>query len=193
MVWNIDAEAPLGKMRDVFQEDVPMVDILDLPHVTPRLWDAAAVFYSRQSREAEGFVRQRLLRIRQAGVGLVVPGLRRMGSCRGLRGAKLTQLERICGYSEKNLRRMRDDDYAEDGYLIASGKIQAACWHIVKDRVGLAGMRWTIAGAPALLDLRRVYLSRQGEAFVAFRSDCERERLCPYQDRLESQPCSVAA
>ena len=55
IVCIMDGEAALWGMRDAFQEDVPMIDILDLLHVTPRLWDAAALFHGKGSGAAEEF------------------------------------------------------------------------------------------------------------------------------------------
>lgn len=39
---------------------------------------------------------------------------------------------------------------------IASGLIEGACRHLVKDRFELAGMRWTQEGTESLLCLRAV-------------------------------------
>jgi len=193
IVCLMDGEESLWNMRDVFQEDVPLIDILDLLHVTPRLWDAAALFHPRQSGAAERFVRQRLLRILRGEVDAVVRGLRRMGTSQGLRGAKRTQLHTICGYLEKNRHRMRYDEYLACGYPIASGVIEGACRHIVKDRLERTGMSWTISGAQAMLDLRCVYLTEQWESFMTFRIARETERLYPYRDTLKTLPWSVAA
>ena len=63
VVSIMDGQESLWNLRDVFQEDVVMIDILDLLHVTPRLWEAAHVFHSPGSRLAEQFVRQRVLRV----------------------------------------------------------------------------------------------------------------------------------
>ena len=63
IVCIMDGEAALWSMRDAFQADVPMIDILDLLHVTPRLWDAATLFHPKGSRAAEKFVRERVTRI----------------------------------------------------------------------------------------------------------------------------------
>jgi len=193
IVCIMDGEESLWNMRDVFQEDVPMVDILDLLHVTPRLWDAAALFHPRQSGAAERFVRQRLLRILRGEVDAVVRGLRRMGTSQGLRGTKRTQLHTICGYLEKNRHRMHYDEYLANGYPIASGVIEGACRHIVKDRLERTGMSWTISGAQAMLDLRCVYLTEQWEPFTTFRIAGETERLYPYRDTLKTLPWSTAA
>ena len=64
------------------------VGILDLLHVTPRLWQAAHVFFPEKSDAAEAFVRARLLRVLRGESALVVRGLRVMGRKRSLSAAK---------------------------------------------------------------------------------------------------------
>jgi hypothetical protein len=193
IVCIMDGEESLWSMRDVFQEELPMIDILDLLHVTPRLWDAALLFHPRGSDAAERFVRERLLRILHGKVAAVARGLRRMGTTRGLRGNKRTKLQTICGYLEKNRHRMRYDEYLAAGYPIASGVIEGACRHIVKDRLERTGMNWTVPGAQAMLDLRCIYLMEQWEPFMAFRVARETERLYPYRDTLRTLPWYAAA
>jgi hypothetical protein len=180
-------------MRDVLQGEVPMIDILDLLHVTPRLWKAARLFHPRGRGRAERFVRDRLLRILRGEVVAVVRGLRRMGTTQGLRGKQQTDLRTICGYLEKNRHRMRYDEYLALGYPIASGVIEGACRHIVKDRLERTGMNWTIPGAQAMLDMRCIYLTEQWEPFITFRVARETERLYPYRDTLKAMSWSVAA
>ena len=89
----------------------------------------------------------------------MIRGLRRMGSQRKLRGDQLRELQRICGYLEKNAARMRYDKYLSSGYPIASGVIEGACRDLVKDRMERSGMRWTLAGAKAMLNVRAVFQS----------------------------------
>jgi hypothetical protein len=193
IVCIMDGEESLWNMRDVFQEDVPMIDILDLLHVTPRLWDAAALFHPRESDAAKSFVRERLLRILHGHVDGVVRGLRWMGTSSGLRGHKRTKLQTICGYLENNRHRMRYDEYLVCGYPIASGVIEGACRHIVKDRLERTGMNWTIPGAEAMLELRCIHLTDEWDAFVEFRIVRETEHLYPYRDTLKTLHWSVAA
>jgi len=193
IICIMDGEKALWDMRDVFQQHVPMVDILDLLHVTPRLWNAAALFYSRGSDEAEKFVRERVLRILQGHVKSVIRGLRRMATTHKLRGKKLQDLRKICRYFENNRERMRYHEYLALGYPIASGVIEGACRHIVKDRLERTGMSWSIQGAQAMLDLRCIYLTNAWDAFIEFRIEREIERLYPYRDELESLPWSIAA
>jgi hypothetical protein len=193
IVCIMDGEESLWTMRDVFQEEVPMTDILDLLHVTPRLWEAAMLFHPEESQSAEKFVRARLLRILRGEVEGVVQGLRRMSTTQGLRGNKLARMRTICGYLEKNRYRMRYDKYLAAGYPIASGVIEGACRHIVKDRLERTGMNWTVPGAQAMLDLRCVYLTDRWKSFIAFRIARDTERLYPYRETLRTLPWHVAA
>ena len=63
-----------------------MVDVPDLLHVAPRLWDAASLLHSRDSKAAEKFVKDRVLRILQDKVNAVIRGLKRMGTIHKLSG-----------------------------------------------------------------------------------------------------------
>jgi hypothetical protein len=192
-VCIMDGEEALWKMREEFQADVPMIEILDLLHVTPRLWDAATLFYSKGSSAAEKFVRERVRRILHGDVIGVVRGLRRMCTTNGLHGDKPTKLRKICGYFEKNRHRMHYDEYLARGYPIASGVIEGACRNVVKDRLERTGMNWTIPGAEAMLELRCIHLTEQWDGFIEFRIARETQRLYPYRDTLKTLPWQVAA
>lgn len=161
------------------------VDILDLLHVTPRLWKAAHVFHPEGSQHAETFVRERLLRILQGKAAGVIRGLREMGTKQGLVGAKKKTLSVVCGYLEANVERMRYDEYLRDGYPIASGAVEGACRHLVKDRMERAGMHWTVPGAQAMLDVRSIYVSGLWEEYQADRIARETGRLYPHRTLIE--------
>ena len=75
---------------------------------------------------------------------------------------------------------MRYDEYLVAGYPIASGVIEGACRYVVKDRMERAGMRWTVPGAQAMLDLRTTYVNGQWEDFHRYRIAREKRRLYPY-------------
>jgi len=76
---------------------------------------------------------------------------------------------------------MQYDEYIAAGYPIGSGAVEAACRHLVNDRMEGSGMRWTLRGAKAVLQLRALYLN----------GDWRRLRL--HRSRLPSgQPFQVA-
>jgi hypothetical protein len=172
-------------------EDV--VEILDLIHVLPRLWEAAHLFHREGSNDATKFVRERLLRILEGDVGYVIGGLRQMGTKRKLRGNKRESLRRICQYLENNRDRLRYDEYLAAGYPIASGVIEGACRHLVKDRMERSGMRWTVAGAQAMLDLRSTYINGQWDEFQRYRISQENGRLYPHRDVFDQVEWPIAA
>jgi hypothetical protein len=70
-----------------------------------------------------------------------------MGGRPKLTAAKRKTLREVCNYLEKNQERMRYDAYLAAGSPIASGAIEGACRHLVKDRMERAGMHWTVPGA----------------------------------------------
>jgi hypothetical protein len=117
----------------------------------------------------------------------VIRALRRLAGVRGLKRAKKKALDRICGYLHKNRRRMRYDEYLRAGYPIASGVIEGACRHLVKDRMERAGMHWTLEGAQAMLDLRSVWIAGQWEAFQKDRIQRHREHLYPHRDLVAGE------
>jgi len=181
-VYLHDGQESLWAARQQYLPGKNAVEVLELLHVTPRLWQAAHVFHPEGSAEAEGFVRERLLRVLQGKGAGVIRGLREMASKRGLRGSKRQALARVCAFLEKNLSRMRYDEYLAAGYPIASGVIEGACRHVVKDRLERAGMHWTRAGAEAMLEVRSIYASGHWEEYQEYRIECETQRLYPHRD-----------
>ena len=184
LVSIMDGQESLWKTRDVFQPNVQMIDILDLLHVTPRLWTAANLFHKVGSATATKFVRDRVLRILRGEVSSVIVGLRRLGTTHGLAKKKLQTLETIINYFDKNRDKMKYDEYLTSGYPIASGVIEGACRHVVKDRLERTGMTWTIPGAQSMLSLRCIHLGEQWDEFTEFRIEKETHRIHPYRKKI---------
>lgn len=178
LVCLMDGQPSLwAARRKRLPQDEDTVDILDLLHVTPRLWRAAHLFYAEGSDEADAFVRSRLLEILRGRAGYVIGGLRQRGTKRKLRGQRRRTLHTLCNFLQKNLPRMRYHEYLAAGYPIASGVIEGACRHVVKDRMERAGMRWVVPGAQAMLDLRTTYLNGQWKDYQTYRIERECQML----------------
>ena len=186
----MDGERALWKMIRRYVPEA--VCILDLFHALERLWDAAHCFCVEGSEAAEAFVRARLERILEGGVGRVIGGLKQMLKKQKLRGSRKRRLERVIGYLENNREIMRYDEYLEKGYPIGSGVVEGACRHLVKDRMELTGMRWRVTGAQAMLDLRAAYLNDDWDALQEHRINANHERLYPNRETILSQ-CQKAA
>lgn len=174
-------------------EDEHTVDILDLMHVLPRLWQAAHLFHKEGSHDAEQFVRERLLKTLQGQAGRVVGGLRQMGTKHTFAGPKKKRLKSVCDYLEANLHRMKYDEYLTAGYPIATGVIEGACRHVIKDRMERAGMRWKVPGAQAMLQLRTIAANDHWREFQDFRIHHETGRLYPHRTALQNIRWPIAA
>jgi len=192
VVYLSDGQEALWGAREQYLGGRCRVGILDLLHVTPRLWQAAHVFHPEKSAAAEAFVRERLLRVLRGHGARVIQGLRVMGGRRSLTAAKRETLRAVCNYLEKNRERMHYDEYLAAGYPIASGVIEGACRHLVKDRMERAGMHWTVPGAQAMLEVRSLYVSGQWEEYQAYRIAQETQRLYPYREAMEPQYAMAA-
>jgi hypothetical protein len=158
----------------------PLVDILDIIHVSGYVWKAAKAFHSHKEQQ-EAFAHERLLRILRGDVAGVITGIRRMASQRNLKGEALKAVTTACNYFETNAQRMRYDEYLQAGYPIASGVIEGACRHIIKDRMEQGGMRWTLEGAEAMLNVRAVLASSESENFSRWRPAEEVKRVHPHR------------
>jgi len=177
-LWEACAAAVLDEER---------VEILDLLHVTPRLWRAAKLLYGERSKEVLPFVRQRVTQVLEGKVASVIRTIRRLAKERKLPRTKQRAVARICSYLHKNRQRMRYQEYLRQGYPIASGVIEGACRHLIKDRMERAGMHWTVAGAQAMLDLRSVWIGGQWEAFQQQRIADETQRLYPERNLVAGE------
>ena len=88
---------------------------------------------------------------------------------------------------------MRYHEYLAAGYPIASGAIEGACRHLVKDRMERAGMHWTVAGAQAMLEVRSLAISGQWEEYQQYRIAAETQRLYPYRQVVLEEYHAMAA
>jgi len=160
--------------------DSDTIDILDLLHVAPRLWQAAHLFHEEGSDKASKVVRHYMLRILQGKVKSVVSSLRAEGTRKKLKGTAKKNLRLLTRFMEENQHRMKYDEYLAAGYPIATGVIEGACRHIVKDRMERTGMRWKTPGAQAVLELRTIHVNGDWDPYQQFRIEHENKRLYPY-------------
>ena len=169
------------------------IEILDLLHAVSYLWDIAHIFYAADDPEIWVFMKNRALRMLQGEIKNVVSGARQMATKRNISDNKLKNLETACQYFEKNEHRMKYDEYLKQGLPIASGVIEGACRHFVKDRMERAGMQWTIEGAQAMLDIRSQNLNGNWDEFTRHRIKKEFAKNHPHCDLVQQIEWPMAA
>lgn len=150
--------------------------IVDLIHVTEYLWNAGRVFHPAPGAELENWVRHRLLEILRGKAGLMAGGMRRGATLRGLSVKARKPVEDCARYLSNHSPYLRYDRYLAKGLPIATGVIEGACRHLVKDRMAVTGARWSLDGAEAVLRLRALRSSRDFDEYWAFHEAREYER-----------------
>jgi hypothetical protein len=153
--------------------------ILDLLHVVEKLWKAAHCFYPEGSEEATAWVRKQTLRVLQGAVSQVIKGIRQSATKRGVTGEKRRTLDKIAKYLRRNRQYMKYDAYLRQGLPIASGCVEGACKNLIRDRLERSGMRWSLPGAEAMIQLRSLYLSGDLDDYWDFHLEQEHARLYP--------------
>jgi hypothetical protein len=71
---------------------------------------------------------------------------------------------------------LRYDTALAAGWPIATGIIEGACRHLVKDRLDITGARWGLAGAEAVLKLRALRTNGDFDAYWAWHEQQEYTR-----------------
>ena len=66
---------------------------------------------------------------------------------------------------------------AHSGWPIATGVIEGACRHLVKDRLDITGARWGLTGAEAILKLRALHSNDDFDTYWRYHLDRERNRV----------------
>ena len=127
----------------------------DFVHVLD-LWKAAWSFFDKGDPDAESWVSEQAVEILRGKAAQVAAGIRRRATTFGYSPAEREGADTdtcACYLTAKN----QYLDYATalaEGWPIASGVIEGACRHLVKDRMDITGARWGLDGAEAILKLR---------------------------------------
>jgi hypothetical protein len=138
----MDGQTALWDAAAATLGEAPRVEILDLLHATGYLWEAVHLFHDPGSEMALKWMKVLTLGL-LSGMGAgVICWLQQLAEPSELPTATRTRLAQIHGYFDRD--RIHYDRYLAAGYPIASGVIEGACRHVVKDRMERAGMHWTL-------------------------------------------------
>jgi hypothetical protein len=165
-----DVEAAIARHRS------DTVIIQDFVHALEYLWKAAYCLYEPRSLEAQNWVRKHAVALLEGKLSGVVAGMRRSATHRKLSVKDRGALDKCAVYLLKNKKRF---DYAtalKNGWPIATGIIEGACRHLVKDRMDLTGARWSLDGAEAVLQLRALHCSGDLKPYLKFHFEQEKIR-----------------
>ncbi len=140
-------------------------------------WKAAWSFFDKGEAAAEEWVADQARKILHGKASQVAAGIRRRATTYGYSGAERAGADECARYLDNKNDYL---DYATalaKGWPIATGIIEGACRHIVKDRMDITGARWGLEGAEAILKLRAVIATGDFDAYWRFHLRREHERI----------------
>jgi len=164
--------------------------LIDLVHVLEYLWKAAWSFHREGDRAAEEWVARHAQRILQGHAANVASAIRRQATKRGLTPARRAGADKCAAYLTNKAVYLDYPTALQNGWPIATGIIEGACRHLVKDRMDLTGARWGLDGAEAILKLRAIRANGDFDQYWAFHLNQEHQRVhqSRYADNTLPQP-----
>ena len=182
-IERIGAEA---KAREV---KVPVV--IDFVHVLEYLWRAAWSFYNEGDPDAEAWVHEKARAVLAGQAGRVAAAIRRKATYHGLAPPARANADTAAAYLTNKAPHLDYPNALAQGWPIATGVIEGACRHLVKDRMDLTGARWGLQGAEAVLKLRA--LRCNGDFPDYWRYHLAQERRRTHEQRYANNTIPQAA
>ena len=155
---------------------VDVTVILDIIHVVEYVWKAGRVFHREGSPELTHWAWTRVRSILEGKATRVAASMRRAATVAGFSKDTRKPVDKCADYLVKYAPYLHYDRYLAAGYPIATGVIEGACRHLVRDRMELTGARWRLVGAEAVLKLRALRASGDFDAYWDFHEAREYER-----------------
>jgi hypothetical protein len=155
-IWNLADELFPGAIQ-----------IVDIYHAKEHLWDVAKAIYGAGTDLAERWAKARRDELDDGNIDAVLDALRAHAPAN-------EQARQCLGYIVNNQHRMRYPLFRAQGLCVSSGVVEAGCKVAIGTRLKRAGMRWTLAGANAIIALRCSKLSNRFDDFWQRRSTAAR-------------------
>jgi hypothetical protein len=165
--------------------------ILDFIHPNEYLWKVANSLLGETNEQRTEWVANRTLQMLSGETKRIITEFRSRSQDDQCTSAQREKLTKTANYFERNLPYMDYPICLAKGWPIASGVIEGACRHFVKDRFELSGMRWSQEGAENLMHLRALAENEDWDDYHDFRKRQRHARLYalafPQQGCLEDQ------
>jgi hypothetical protein len=166
---RIKAEARKRKIT------IPIV--VDFIHVLEYLWSGCWCFFAEGDPAAERWVSDKARQVLDGRAGIVAAAIRRKATTLGLDANQRNNADRCADYLLAKRPYLDYPTALTTGSPIATGVIEGACRHLVKDRMDITGARWGLAGAEAILTLRALITNGDFDQYWTFHLAQEHRRV----------------
>ena len=151
--------------------------LLDFIHASEYLWKVANALLGETNPQRIEWMAEKTLLMLSGKTDQLIADFLSQAQLTETSTAQRTQLNITANYFERNLPYMDYPTCLVKGWPIASGVIEGACRHFVKDRCELSGMRWTQTGAESLLRMRAIAENGDWDAYHTYRKSQRHIRL----------------
>ncbi len=151
--------------------------VVDFIHVIEYVWKAAWSFHEEGDPAAELWVRQHAQQILAANATKVAGQIRRQATTAGLDTPQRAGADACATYLTNKAPYLDYPTALANGWPIATGVIEGACRHLVKDRMDITGARWSLDGAEAILKLRAIICNGDFDEYWTHHLTQERRRV----------------
>ena len=155
---------------------VTVTIVIDFIHVLEYLWKAAWSFFDKGEPASEEWVADQARKILHGKARQVAAGIRRRATTYGY-SPPSAPAPTSAPATWRTSRAPGLPTALAKGWPIATGIIEGACRHIVKDRMDITGARWGLEGAEAVLKLRALIATGDFDAYWRFHLRREHERI----------------
>jgi hypothetical protein len=163
---------------------VKVTIVIDFIHVLEYLWKAAWCLFREGDPAAETWVRHHAQRILAGKATRVAGAIKRQATNQGLDPPARAGVDACAAYLTNKAPYLDYPTALASGWPIATGVIEGACRHLVKDRMDITGARWGRDGAEAILKLRAIHSNGDFDQYWQYH--LEQERLRVHQSRYVS-------
>jgi len=151
--------------------------VVDFIHVLEYLWSACWCFFQEGDPAAEQWVHDKARQVLDGRAGIVAAAIRRKATRLALEPNKRQGADRCADYLLAKRAYLDYPTALKNGWPIATGVIEGACRHLVKDRMDITGARWGLAGAEAILTLRALISNGDFDEYWTFHLAQEHRRV----------------
>jgi hypothetical protein len=151
--------------------------LVDCVHVLEYLWSAAWSFFPEGDPAAERWVQEKARQILEGNAGITAASIRRKATRLALEPKQREGADRCADYLLAKRPYLDYPTALANGWPIATGVIEGACRHLVKDRMDITGARWGLESAEAILQLRALISNDDFEQYWTYHLDQERRRV----------------
>ena len=138
------------------------VQIVDFYHAAEHIWSLSRAVHGEGTKACKDWARKRVKHLLKGKMELVISSFSELDPPNAV---VAEEIKNNVTYFTNNKERMRYNEYRKCGYHIGSGTVESACKHVVGQRLKQAGMRWSVQGADAILQLRILWKNGEWNRF----------------------------